>query len=445
MTKIKRAPFKELFGWCMFDFANSSYTTVIISVTFGDIFSRLIVPSVPGSENPYQYGNMLWAIALAISYILVVITGPILGAITDYSSNKKRFLFYSYIGCIISTCMLWFVTGSELVILAFILIVISNFFFASGENFASSFLPFLGPKEDLGKISGYAWGIGYFGGIASVILVNTLGEIVPDNYQALRMVGPYTGVFFLIAGIPTFLYLKEPVISSIRVEKSFYIQVGFKRVYDTIKDIHNFRDMAIYLISMFFAMAAMGVVISFAFIYGAQEIHIEQIHRTAMFLLIQLSAASGAVLFGFIQDKIGAKNTFNITLLVWILCLLFIYYIREITFILNNSGLNITVQWVFVAVTSIAGMGLGATQSSSRTIVGLFSPESKSGEFFGLWGLSMKLANAGGLFFIALLQFLFDLRNAFLAIAFFYFLSLVICLFINEKRGIQTATDYKER
>lgn len=97
MQDIKRAPFREILGWCMFDFANSSYTTVIISVTYGIIFSQLVVPASSNQENPFEYGNLLWSIALAISYLLVVVTGPIFGAITDYSARKKQFLFYSYV------------------------------------------------------------------------------------------------------------------------------------------------------------------------------------------------------------------------------------------------------------------------------------------------------------------------------------------------------------
>ncbi|MBE7413157.1 MAG: MFS transporter [Leptospiraceae bacterium] len=436
---------KELFGWCMFDFANSSYTTVIISVTYGIIFSQLIVPTGTDPKNPYQEGNALWGIALAISYLLVVFTGPIFGAITDFSARKKTFLFLSYVFCIISTASLWFIVQPGMVALAFMLIVISNFFFASGENFASSFLPFLGPKEELGKISGYAWGVGYFGGIASVILVSTLGEVIPENFEKLRLVGPYTAAFFLIAGIPTFIFLKEYADSNQKPKGVTYLKIGFSRLIDTLRDINKFKDMAIYLISLFFSMAALGIVVSFAFIYGDQEIKIENIHKTAMFLMIQVNAALGAVIFGFIQDKIGAKKTFNITLIVWIVGVLLINQVANLTNGLNFVlGAKFTTQWVFVGLSAIAGLGLGATQSASRALVGVLSPESKSGEFFGLWGLSGKIASAFGLFAIAWLQMIFSLRDAFLAIAVFFVLSLLINIFVNEERGIKIARDYKD-
>lgn len=447
MEVKERVSFKELFGWCMFDFANSSYTTVIISVIYCDVFSRLVVPAGNNPNNPNQEGNLLWGIALFISYMLVVITGPILGAITDFSARKKKFLMGSYLGCIISTSLLWLVAepGFSFIWLAFLLIIVSNFFFASGENIASSFLPFLGPKDDLGKISGYAWGIGYFGGVASVALVSSLGEVAIENYQALRLVGPYTAAFFLIAGTPTFLFLKEYGAALPKPSGRSYVRIGFETVVKTLRDISKFKDMQIYLISLFFSMAALGVVISFAFIYGAQEIHIENVHRQAMFILIQISAAAGAVAFGFLQDRMGAKRTFNITLVIWIICLMAIHQVVNITNLINSIlSSSISVQWMFVIITSLAGMGLGSTQSSSRAIVGMFAPESKSGEFFGLWGLSGKLAAAVGIFSVSLLQMMFSLRNSFLAIAFFFIISLLINFMVDEERGIATARNYKE-
>jgi MFS transporter, UMF1 family len=445
MSSKIRASIKELFGWCMFDFANSSYTTVIITVVFGDIFSRLIVPSGDDPGNPHRMGNILWANALAISYVLVVFSGPIFGAITDFSSKKKLFLFLSYILCIISTASMYFVDSPGLIYLAFVLIVVSNFAFASGENFVSSFLPFLGPKEELGKISGYAWAIGYFGGLASVGLVKTLGDIVPDNFQNLRWVGPYTAIFFLISGIPTFLFLKEHPTKTKLPEGKGYIQIGFERVANTIREIGKFKDLAIYLFSLFFSMAALSVVISFAFIYGSQEVKIEEQHRFVMFVVLQFTAAFGALLFGFIQDRIGALKAYNYTIIIWIISVVFILNVEFVTVFLNNLlKTDWTVQWVFVAITSTAGMGLGATQSSSRAIIGLFSPESKSGEFFGLWGLSGKIASAIGLFAISILQNYFDFKSSFAIIGVFFGFSLVANYFVDEKRGRESADYYKE-
>ncbi len=442
--KKKIARKRELFGWCMFDFANSSYTTVIISVIYCDIFTKLVVPSDPNSSNPFQFGNSLWAWSLAISYFAVVITGPLFGAITDYSATKKLFLFLSYIGCVIATFALYYVSPG-MIWVGFTLIAISNFFFASGENFASSFLPSLGDKDDLGKISGYAWGIGYIGGIASVALADTLGDQVVENYESLRLVGPYTAIFFLVAGIPTFLFLKEPKLGDNVPPKVNYLEIGVKRVVNTLRDAFKFRDLAIFLFSLFFSMAALAIVISFAFIYGSQEVNIGKEHRTAMFIFIQVSAAVGALAFGVLQDIIGAKKTFNLTLILWLVVCGLIYFVKDLTGFLNSTlGTQWTVQWVFVCISSLAGMGLGSTQSASRALVGIFSPESKSGEFFGMWGFSGKFAAGLGLFLFGYIQTLVTLRNAFLVVALFYLISLLINFFVDEDRGVEVAKNFKE-
>jgi hypothetical protein len=210
-------------------------------------------------------------------------------------------------------------------------------------------------------------------------------------------------------------------------------------------EVSKFKDMSIYLLSLFFAMASLGIVISFAFIYGAQEIKIEEIHRVVMFVLLQITAALGAFIFGFIQDRLGALKTFNFTLVLWIFSILAIFGVNEITIALNSiTGLELNVKWVFVFITCFAGLGLGATQSSSRAIIGMFSPESKIGEFYGLWGLSGKIAAAIGLFAVSILQGFFGFKNSFLIIAIFFIFSLVANLFVDEARGKEVGRTYKE-
>jgi len=213
----------------------------------------------------------------------------------------------------------------------------------------------------------------------------------------------------------------------------------------TFKEVSKFKDMSIYLLSLFFAMASLGIVISFAFIYGAQEIKIEEIHRVVMFVLLQITAALGAFIFGVIQDRLGALKTFNFTLVLWIFSILAIFGVNEITIALNSiTGLEFNVKWVFVCITCFAGLGLGATQSSSRAIIGMFSPESKIGEFYGLWGLSGKIAAAIGLFAVSILQGFFGFKNSFLIIAIFFIFSLVANLFVDEARGKEVGRTYKE-
>jgi UMF1 family MFS transporter len=443
MTHRRRASGKELFGWAMFDFANSSYTTVIITVVYAVMFPEIITGRDP--DGTFGSGNLLWSIALSVSSGLVVLSAPVFGAIMDFTAAKKKFLFFSYLLTIIATAALFFVRPGNY-LLGMILIIISNFGFAAGESFVSSFLPELGPPEDMGKISGYAWGLGYFGGLLSTILVTLLGPIRLDNYLNLRFVGPVTAAFFMVAAIPTFLWLKERASAKRLPPGEHLIRVGFRRLLRTFRELEDFRELMIFLIAVFFAMAGLSIVISFAFIYGNQVIGWDDRSRTLMFVITQFTAAGGAVLFGLIQDRIGAKTTFNITLLLWIITITLIWATSDLTAFLNAQfGLAVRPQTFFLFVGCLAGAGLGATQSASRAIVGLFSPESKSAEFFGFWGLSGKAASIVGLLSIGLIQAKFGLQNAILLCSGFFLIALVVNLTVNYKHGIRVANMHEEK
>ena len=365
MPRINRASRKELFGWAMFDFANSSYTTVIITVVFCIIFPEVIVGDAP----EFRMGNLLWSVALSVSYLVVLITSPLFGAIMDFAGAKKKFLFASYVLTIIATASLYFVKPGY-VITGMILIMLSNIGFSYSEAFASSFLPGLGPPEDLGKISGYAWGLGYFGGLASTAIVLfgfNCGIYTIENISNLRLVGPVTGLFFLITAIPTFLWVKDRTIPKALPKGETYFSIGFKRMKRTFNEIRDFRDLVILLASFFFAYAGLSIVIAFAFIYGDQIVEWSKTTQTLMFIVTQVTAACGAFIFGNIQDRWGAKKTFVITLLIWFVTIILIYGVIDITMFINRiSGASFKIEHVFLAIGSIAGLGLGSTQCSHR-------------------------------------------------------------------------------
>ena len=439
MATTARASGKEIFGWAMFDFANSSYTTVIITVVYCVIFPRLIVGDAP----EYRLGNLLWSSALSISYCLVLLASPLLGAIMDFTASKKRFLFVSYILTVIATAALFFVHPGN-IILGMVFIVLSNIGFSFSEAFVSSFLPDLGPPDDLGKISGYAWGLGYFGGLASTAIVMFgLGALTIENFPNLTLVGPVTGAFFLLAAIPTFLWVKERGTAQELPRGESYLSIGFKRLKKTFMQIRDYRDLVILLASFFFAYAGLSIVISFAFIYGDQIIKWTGLTQMLMFIITQLTAAGGAFLFGVIQDRWGAKRTFAATLVIWVAAVTFIYGVDGITAFLNGLfGASLQAQHVFLVIGSIAGLGLGATQSACRAMVGLFSPDTKSGEFYGLWSLTGKLAAIFGLMGLGVLQVALGLQNAILVCSAFFVIAIIIALFVNETRGRAAAADH---
>ncbi len=433
-----RAPAREIFGWAMFDFANSSYTTVIVTVVYATVFPKLIV----GDE---RLGNLLWSATLSASYALVVLTAPLFGAIMDFSKAKKRFLMASWLLTVFATALLG-LAGPGQVALAMALLLVSNFGFSSGESFASSFLPDLGPPDSLGRISGMAWGLGYFGGLLSTAAVLFgLGPATAENLDGVRLIGPVTAAFFFVGALPTFAFLRERGEAQALPPGQTYVSVGLSRIRQSVRDVRAFRDLLVFLGSLFFSQAGLSIVIAFAFIYGDQVIRWAPETMMAMFVITQLTAAVGAFLFGFIQDRIGARNAYALTMVLWIVAATLIYATPQLTTALNGAfGTSWSAEHVFLAVGSLAGTGLGAAQSSGRALVGLFAPPAKAGEIFGLWGVMGKLAAIFGLLGLGALQAALGLQTAILFCAVLFVGGLVVALQVNERRGRETARSWRD-
>ena len=425
----------------MFDFANQAYTLLIITVIFPVLFTTVIVGD---AESDYRLGNLLWSVALGLSYFMVVLSGPVFGAIMDYSALKKRFLFLSYMLTIVATTLLYFVEPG-MIVLGVTLIIISNFAYATGENFIAAFLTSLGPPKDLGKISGFGWALGYIGGLCSAgFVIVYLGDTTAENFDRIRWVGPFAAVFFMLAAIPTFVWLKEPGRRKALPEGESLLSMGFIRLGRTIREVRQYWDLAVFLVSVFFAMAGIYIVISFAFIYGDQIVKWDESVRILMFIIVQITAAAGAVVFGFVQDKIGAKLTYNLTLGLWFLAVFGIWGVTDLTVWVNSVfATDIEAQYMFLYIGVLAGLSLGSSQSASRALVGIFSPEEKSAEFFGFWGLSNKLAGVFGIIGLGLLQAQFGLQTSVLFCAALFLMGIIVNVFVNEQRGRQAADEYK--
>lgn len=430
---------REIFGWAMFDFANQAYTLLIITVVFGELFTTVIV----GDRNDgYRLANFLWSLALAISYLMVVISAPLCGAIMDYRAEKKRFLLFSYMATVATTAMLYFVEPGY-VVLGLLLIVLSNYAYSMGESFIAAFLPELGPPDALGKISGFGWALGYIGGlVAAGFTLVVLGEATAENYERIRWVGPFAAGFFLVAAIPTFLWLKERGVP--KPHSVSYRHIAQQRLWGTFQELRYFKDLSIFLVSLLFSMAGVYIIIAFAFIYGAQVIGWDESVRNIMFIIVQITAAAGAIGFGFLQDKLGAKHTYQMTLALWVAAIVAIWATPALTAWLNQQwGWQWQAQHVFLIVGCLAGLSLGSSQSASRALVGVFSPLEKSAEFFGFWGLANKLAGVLGIVMLGVLQTLIGLQASILLCVGLFITAMLICVGVNERRGREAAVAWK--
>lgn len=430
---------REIFGWAMFDFANQAYTLLIITVVFGELFTTVIVGEHEGS---YRLANFLWSLALAISYLMVVVTAPLCGAVMDHRAEKKRFLFLSYLATVASTAMLYFVAPGY-VVLGLVLIIVSNYAYSMGESFIAAFLPGLGPPSALGRISGFGWALGYMGGLfAAGFTLLALGEATADNFARIRLVGPFAALFFLVAAIPTFLWLKER--GTPQPANVSYGRIARKRMLATFRDLRHFKDLSLFLVSLLFSMAGVYIIIAFAFIYGGQVIGWDTGVRNVMFIVVQVTAAVGAVGFGALQDRLGGKLTYQLTLALWVVAIIAIWATPTFTGWINaRFGWGWQAQYVFLVVGCLAGASLGSSQSASRTLVGLFSPQDKAAEFFGFWGLANKLAGVLGIVLLGGLQVLVGLKASILLCALLFVIAMLICARVNETQGRAAAWQWQ--
>lgn len=413
---------KEVLSWCFFDFANSSFTTIIVTIVFSVYFVKIIAAGA--------HGDYLWGLGNAISQGMVLLTAPLLGAIADYSASKKRFLFISYSGCIVFTALLTFIPPGQIT-LALILFIIGNFAYSSGENFIASFLPEIARQEDMGKISGFGWALGYMGGLLCLVCCMPFLKdgIVAENAHVVRWTCMVTALFFLVAGIPTFLWVRERKVASTLPPGSTYLSAGLRQIKETFEHLRSFRELFKFLIIFGIYNCGVTTVVYFASIYADKTIGLTATELIYFFLITQVSASLGAFLFGLIQDKIGARNTIFITLSLWLGVSAGAYYA--------------TSKMAFYIVGNLAGLGLGSSQSAARALVGLFSPVAKTGEFFGFWGLFWKASTAiGPLTFGILSTTTGSQRTAILATGFFFLLGIIGMFFIDEKEGIRAAKEY---
>ncbi|MDR4519272.1 MAG: MFS transporter [Nitrosomonas sp.] len=407
----------------MFDFANSGYTTVVITAIFNAYFVSVVA-------NNESWATFAWTASLAASYALIILTAPLVGAYADAYAVKKPLLAISTLGCVVFTALLYFV-GKGDIGLAVILIIATNYFFGSGENLIAAFLPELAKNQALGKVSGWGWGLGYLGGIFSlgsclayITWAKTLNH-EPDQYVPVTMV--ITAVIFAAASLPTFIYLKERAIPQPHFYGDKVIQESFLRLRSTLANVRQYQDLVRFLICLVFYQAGIQTVIALAAIYAQQVMGFDTQETILMIFLVNFTAALGAFAFGHIQDKLGHLVTIAITLAGWIVMVIIAWLAEDRT--------------TFWIAANLAGLCLGASQSAGRALIGLFSPVSRRAEFFGLWGLAVKLSSILGPLTYGSVSWITDgdHRLAMLITGSYFIIGLLILKQIKVDRGQQAA------
>jgi hypothetical protein len=233
---------------------------------------------------------------------------------------QEGFLFASYVVCVAGTAALWFVVPG-MVWLGLALFVVSNVAFSFGENFAAAFLPEISTPENIGRISGFGWGLGYFGGLFSLLASSSrckAGDFVAANVPSLRAAWLVTAAFFAVAGHPDLRLLRERAPRGPRRGVGEYARVGYARVGETFRSLGHFRDLARFLAVFFVFTCGLAAVINFSAIYAKGTLAFTGGEIITLFLVVQISSAAGALGFGWIQDRLGALKTVRVTLVLWV-------------------------------------------------------------------------------------------------------------------------------
>lgn len=420
------APKKEILSWAMYDFANSAYATIVATTIFNPYF----VSVVAGKDSGLQegQGTFLLTLSIAISSLAIVFSAPIIGTIADAHARKKNILAYATTLCVTCTFLLFFV-GKGAYVLGMALLILANFAYGTAEDLVAAFLPELAAKKDMGRISALGWTIGYTGGLlalgacfAYIAFAKGRG-MTAEQFVPVTML--LTGAIYAFGSLPMFLFVKERAVASPDIARQNPLKVGFERLKITFVHVMHYQDLFRFLICLLVYTCGTTTVISLASVYAQQEMGFTTNDCVKMIFVVNVTAAIGAFCIGFLQDKIGSIRTLAISLGLWVIATVGAYFCTDRT--------------VFWVLANLIGLAMGASGSSGRALVGLFSPPGRSGEFFGLWGLAGKLATAIGPLTYGLVTLLSNQRLALLTSTSFFVIGLLLVFLVNEERGKEAA------
>ncbi|MEQ8846062.1 MAG: MFS transporter [Phycisphaerales bacterium] len=451
---------REVWAWGMFDFANQSFTLLIITLLFSVYVTRVVVPqpviepaiaeqielintdALEKSQAPQEVqdayervqaaerrGKFAWSLMQGSSLLIVVLLSPFVGAWADIRGKRKLLLMATGVACGVLTCMLGFV-GPGMVILAASLYIPANICYQIGENFLASFLPDVSTRRTIGRVSAIGWTMGYVGALSLLAIVVTamlvLGLRDPSYWNAFFV---FAGVWFLLGIIPPGLILKRDQAPAKAEARPLREAVG--RVRRTLAGAGEFDQLRRFLVAFLVYGFGVQTFIAFAAII-AQDFNFTDVLLVAFTAQLTITAGIAAVITSTFQDRVGAKATVLFYLGVWVVsCLAMV----AMSIIWPHGG----PQWPVWLVGNGLGFALGGIGTASRSMVGRLTPGHRTAEFFGLWGMVYKFAGAVGVLgFGAVARFAGETASLIL-LASFFSVGLLLLLRVNETRGVRQA------
>ena len=416
---MKQYPTKKQswFGWCMYDWANSAFATVILSAVLPVYFVSLVPDegariSFLGFSRTFR-ASALWGYAVSCSMLIVAVSSPYLGNIADRLGIHRKFLFtYCLLGAL-ATSLLFFATPGKFLFASF-LFIIANIGFAGSNVFYNAFLPKLAANHELDRLSSRGFAFGYIGGGLALLLVFALIQGYSflgfaDKGAASRAGFLFTGFWWFIFAFPTYLYVRIPA-SSIMPDKLHRGISGYFRIFS---EIRKYPSLLLFLIAFLFYNDGIQTIIVVAAIFAREELALSQTTILSCFLMIQFVAMPGTLLFGRLAEVFGSKNAIYLALFLFILVSIYAFFMTK--------------AWEFWLLGFVIAIILGGSQAVSRSYFSSLIPDGKHGEFFGFYAISAKFASILGPFIFALIIDLTgSARLSILALTIFFVIGILL-------------------
>lgn len=413
---------REVWGWGMFDLANQSFAILINTLFFPIYFQQVIV----GDEGR---GRLLWGVAASGANLFVVLLGPVLGAMADARSGKKRVLLFTWIGCVVSLLLLSR-AGEGMVVYAIVCFSLATVCYAAGENLVAALLPDIADARRMARVSALGWTMGYVGALLVLpvaMLVAGGGDPSPARQRGIVVLA---ALWFLVCALPTFLFVTERRAEGRAARPGAgLVADGFSRFFETIRDASRFRAVFRFLGAFFVYACGVQVIIYFSGIIVKEDFGFGGLKLALFFLQITITAGIGALGVGWLQDRVGRKRALLVTLGVWIVAAV------------GSIAMPRTpeFEWAFWMIGNLIGLGLGAVGAGSRALFGLLTPLHKSAEFFGLWGAAYKSAAVVSPVLYGVTAKSLGPRAALGLVLLFFVVGFVLLLRVDERSGRREA------